>query len=122
MANDAADIPKIAVFAGSARNGSFNKKLAQAAATIAQSHGLSVTLLDLADYDAPIYNGDIETSTGLPESMRKLKAILASQDGFLISTPEYNGHVPPLLTNCFSWVSRKENDEQSMIAFDGKWG
>ena len=112
--------PTIVVFAGSARKDSFNKKLAKAAATIAESKGLNVTLLDLADFDAPVYNGDIEDASGLPESMRKLKAILVSHDGFLISTPEYNGHVPPLLVNCFGWASRPEGDEKGMIAYKGK--
>ena len=120
MASDSTSKPKIVVFAGSARSESFNKKLAATAASIAESKGLTVTLLDLADFDAPVYNGDIEAEAGLPESMRRLKTILTSHDGFLIATPEYNGHVPPLLSNCFSWVSRKENDEKSMIAFEGK--
>lgn len=111
---------KIAVFAGSARRDSFNKKLAKVAASIAEDQGFDVTLIDLADFEAPVYSGDIEADSGLPESMRKLKTILASQDGFLISTPEYNGHVPPLLVNCFSWASRTEGDEQGMIAFKGK--
>ena len=77
---------KIAVFAGSARRDSFNKKLAKVAASIAEDQGFDVTLIDLADFEAPVYSGDIEADSGLPESMRKLKTILASQDGFLIST------------------------------------
>jgi NAD(P)H-dependent FMN reductase len=115
-----ADSPKILVFAGSARRDSQNKKLAARAAAIAKGHGAAVTLIDLADYDAPIYSGDIESASGLPETMRQLKAQFASHDGFLISTPEYNGHVPPLLINCFSWASRAENEERSMVAFAGK--
>jgi NAD(P)H-dependent FMN reductase len=112
---------KIVVFAGSARKNSFNKKLAKAAADIAESKNVDVTYLDLANFEAPVYNGDIEDDSGLPASMHKLKSILAAHDGFIIATPEYNGHVPPLLVNCFSWASRKEGDEQGMIAFQGKF-
>ena len=112
---------KIVVFTGSTRKNSFNKKLAKAAAAIAEAKNVEVTYLDLADYEAPVYSGDIEADSGLPESMRKLKSILAASDGLLIATPEYNGHVPPVLVNCFSWASRKEGDEQGMVAFEGKF-
>lgn len=111
----------IVVFAGSTRKDSFNKKLAKAATAIAETKGVKVTYLDLADFEAPVYSGDIEADSGLPETMRKLKSILAASDAFLVATPEYNGHVPPVLVNCFSWASRKEGDEQGMIAFQGKF-
>lgn len=109
---------KLLAFAGSARTNSCNKKLAKAASVIA---GKSVNFIDLADYPAPVYNGDDEIANGLPQTMQQVKTLMQQHDGFIIATPEYNGHVPPLLCNVFSWISRKEGDEKSMVAFDGKY-
>lgn len=108
------------VFAGSARSGSFNKKLATATAAIAEKTTARVTLADLADYPAAVYNGDDETASGLPQTMRDFKTLMQQHDGFIVTSPEYNGHVPPLLVNTFSWISRTEGDEKGKVAFDGK--
>lgn len=111
---------KILVFAGSARKGSVNKKLAAVAADYATLAGAEVTLIDLAEYEAPVYDGDIEEQSGLPASMQQFKALCASHDALLIVTPEYNGFVPPLLVNVMSWASRPESEEASCAAFKGK--
>ena len=50
---------KVLVFAGSARKGSVNKKFASVAAEAAKTAGATVTLIDLADFPAPVYDGDI---------------------------------------------------------------
>ena len=111
---------KLLVFAGSTRSASVSKKLAAAAAKIATASGASVTLIDLADYPAAIYNGDDEDNHGIPESIRELKKLMAGSEGFIIVSPEYNGHITPLLSNIFSWTSRPEGDEKGKIAYDGK--
>ena len=111
---------KILVFAGSSRKESVNKKLAAVAANYAQLEGAEVTLIDLADYSAPVYDGDIEAESGLPESMQRFKALCASHDALIIVSPEYNGCVPPLLVNIMSWASRPEGDEASCAAFRGR--
>ena len=64
--------PKIVVFAGSAHSNSINKKLAKVAAAIAEAEGFEVTHLDLADFEAPVYNADYEEKNGLPPSMLSL--------------------------------------------------
>jgi len=113
--------PKLLIFAGSARHGSFNKKLAQAAAQIAETKACSVTLVDLADYVAPVYNGDDEAEGGIPKTMLAFKALMKEHDAFLIASPEYNGFVPPLLINVFSWCSRPEEGDTSLVATRGKY-
>lgn len=112
--------PKLLVFAGSARKDSFSKKLARVAAETAEKSGASVTHADLADYPAAIYNGDDEDANGIPQTMRDFKALMQQHDGFVIVTPEYNGHIPPLLCNTFGWASRPEGDEKGKVAFDDK--
>lgn len=111
---------KILVFAGSARSASVNKKFAAAAAALARQSGAEVTLIDLADYPAPVYDGDLEAEQGLPASMQSFKQLCMTHDAMIIVTPEYNGFVPPLLVNVLSWASRAEGDEASCDAFRGK--
>ena len=110
---------RILVFAGSARKASVNKKLAAAACKLAVETGAEARLVDLADYPAPLYDGDLEEADGLPGSMRDLRSLVASHDGLLVVTPEYNGHVPPLLVNVFCWMSRPDGKDKANV-FAGK--
>ena len=50
----------ILIFAGSARRGAFSKQLAAAATTVVAQAGAKPTLIDLADFEAPLYNADLE--------------------------------------------------------------
>lgn len=111
---------KVLVFAGSTRKHSVNKKLAAVAAEMVRAAGSDVTLIDLADYPAPVYDGDLEAGEGIPQTMRDLKALIASHDAMLIVTPEYNGFVPPVLVNSLDWASRSEGQEKSTSVFAGK--
>jgi len=87
------------MFAGSARKASTNKQLAASAASTAEKAGAKVTLIDLADFDMPIYNGDIEAATGLPENAKRLKQLFVEHDGFFIASPEYNSSFSAVLKN-----------------------
>lgn len=93
------------VMAGSARSGSLNRQLAQWAAAQASASGAQVTSLDLRELRLPVYDGDIEAA-GLPAGALEFRRLFAQADAVLISTPEYNGFVPPLLINAFDWLSR----------------
>jgi len=108
-------------FAGSARDGSVNKKLARAAYTEAQAKGADATFVDLAAYSMPIYDGDLEDQSGIPANAQALKAIFKSADGFFIASPEYNSGFSPLLKNTIDWCSRSEGlDDPMLSAFAGK--
>lgn len=100
---------RILVFAGSTRTGSLSTKLAAAAARVLEDVGAKATHVSLADYDMPIYNGDLEKAEGIPEAATRLARLIASHDGVFIATPEYNNSVPPLLKNAIDWVSRVES-------------
>jgi NAD(P)H-dependent FMN reductase len=113
--------PKILAFAGSARRDSLNKKLAAAAADAAREAGAEITLIDLADYELPLYHGDVEAADGLPENARRLKRLFIDHDGLLVACPEYNSSITPLLKNTIDWVSRREgDDEPPLVAYRGK--
>lgn len=112
--------PRLLAFAGSLRKGSLNKKAVAAAAEAARAAGAEVTLVDLADFAMPVYDGDLEEREGLPEGARKLKALMKSHDGFLISTPEYNSTIPGAFKNALDWASRSEPGEKPLAAYGGK--
>ena len=93
-------------FAGSTREGSFNKKLALLARHIAEANGIEAVFVDLKDYPMPLYNGDLEAAEGPPERARAFKALLGEYQGVFIASPEYNSSVTPLLKNTLDWVTR----------------
>ena len=97
---------RLLFFAGSAREGSHNKKLARLGQKIAEANGIEAVFVDLSDYPMPVYHGDLEADEGVPERARAFKALLQEYDGVMIVTPEYNASVPPLLKNTLDWVSR----------------
>lgn len=106
-------------FAGSSRNGSYNAQLIQIAVKGAQSAGADVTLIKLGDYPLPIFNQDLEKE-GMPENAGRLKELFINHDGLLISSPEYNSSVTPLLKNTIDWVSRGDDMNPPLAAFKGK--
>ena len=96
---------RLLFFAGSTREGSFNKKLAALARHIADANGIEAVLVDLKDYPMPLYNGDLEAKEGPPERARAFKALLGEYQGVFIASPEYNSSVTPLLKNTLDWVT-----------------
>ena len=74
--------PKIALLSGSLRQGSFNTQLIGAAKNVADQLGAETRLINLADYDLPMYNQDTEASSGIPESAFALKAALGETDAW----------------------------------------
>ncbi len=112
--------PKILAFAGSTRTDSFNKKLVKIAAAGAMENGSDVTVIDLRDFTMPLYDADLEQKEGLPSNARKLKDLMLSHQGFLISSPEYNSSISGVLKNTIDWVSRPSAGEEPLACFNGK--
>jgi chromate reductase len=98
--------PKILVCAGSIRAGSHNGRLAALVAKKLAILDADVTHLSLKDYPLPIYDGDLETASGVPENARKLHRQFHAQDGIFLACPEYNAGITPLLKNALDWISR----------------
>jgi chromate reductase, NAD(P)H dehydrogenase (quinone) len=108
--------PKILVFAGSVRIGSFNARLAAAAAKELALAQADVTLISLADYPMPLYDGNLEAASGPPENAVKLKRLMCMQHGVFIASPEYNASITPLLKNTLDWVSRVREGKEAPLA------
>jgi len=114
-------VPKILVFAGSTRTGSFNAKLAALAAKELALTGADVTRISLVDYPLPIYNADDETESGPPAHARNLKRMMMEHHGVFIASPEYNASVTPLLKNTIDWISRvRERGEPPLAVFKNR--
>jgi NAD(P)H-dependent FMN reductase len=110
--------PKILVFAGSIRTGSYNARLAALAAKELALLGADVTRISLEDYPMPIYDGDAEAKSGQPANARSLKQMLAAHQGVFIASPEYNASITPLLKNTIDWISRvRERGEPPLAVF-----
>ena len=105
--------PKILVVPGSLRTGSLNARLAAAAAYEFAQAGAEVTRISLADFPLPIYDGDLQTRSGVPKNALNLKRLIGAHDGVLIVTPEYNSSVPPLVKNTIDWVTRVQDAHES---------
>lgn len=112
--------PKILAFAGSARVGSLNKRLARVAVQAARDAGGEVTLIDLDDYPMPVYHGDLEAREGIPANARALKALFIEHQGLLIVSPENNASVSSLLKNTLDWVSRPDGGQNGLVPYQGK--
>jgi chromate reductase, NAD(P)H dehydrogenase (quinone) len=99
----------VLAIAGSLRRGSFNRSLLRAAAELAP-RGMTVAIEeDLAS--VPLFDEDLENAAaGGPAAVARLRAKVASADGLLIATPEYNWGIPGFLKNAIDWASRPASD------------
>jgi chromate reductase, NAD(P)H dehydrogenase (quinone) len=101
---------RILAFAGSARRESLNRKFLAVAIRAAKEAGAEVTLADLNELALPLYHGDLEEASGLPENAVKLIALITAHAGLLIASPEYNSMITPLLKNTIDWCTRGDDN------------
>jgi chromate reductase len=104
---------KILVIPGSLRTGSLNARLAAAAAYELAQQGAEVTRISLGDFPLPIYDGDLQTKSGVLKHAINLKRMMSAHHGVLIVTPEYNSSVPALVKNTIDWVSRVQDAHET---------
>jgi len=100
--------PQIVAFGASNSKRSINQQLANFAAQ--QIGNAAINLLDLNDFEMPIYSIDREKETGIPAEALQFKAHLRESDGIIISFAEHNGAYSVAFKNIFDWISRIEKD------------
>lgn len=95
------DIKTVAVFVGSLRKASINRKFAESLGQLA-SDRLTFKFIEIGDL--PLYNEDLWAAP--PESVLRLKREAEAADAMLFVTPEYNRSYSPALKNALDWASR----------------
>mgnify|MGYP000391394988 CR=1 FL=1 len=110
------EVPHLLAFAGSLREASYNKQLVNLAARHARALGAKVTVIDLKEYQLPMFDEDLEKE-GLPSMLKELRDLFSSANGLLIASPEYNGSFSAILKNTLDWLSRPAKDESYRPAY-----
>ncbi|WP_299808465.1 NADPH-dependent FMN reductase [uncultured Shewanella sp.] len=95
---------KLLAFAASSSSKSINKQLATYAASLVD--GADVEILDINDYEMPIFSQDREEELGQPEQAQKFFAKIGEADAIIISFAEHNGSYTAAYKNLFDWTSR----------------
>ncbi|GGC73670.1 NADPH-dependent FMN reductase [Undibacterium terreum] len=95
---------KLLAFAASNSSKSINKKLVSYAAGLVE--GAQVEVLDLNDFELPLYSSDREAQLGQPALAKAFLQKIADSDAILISFAEHNGSYSAAYKNLFDWCSR----------------
>ena len=99
-----AETVNVITICGSLRKGSYNAALARQLPGLAPA-GLSIKAAPAWD-KIPIYNFDIQNSSGFPADVEAWGDAIRAADGVIIVSPEYNWSIPGGLKNAIDWVSR----------------
>ena len=98
---------KIVAFAASSSSKSINKQLVSYAANLAgEQHNANVEVLDINDYEMPLFSQDKEAELGQPEQAKAFYAKLGEADAIIVSFAEHNGTYTAAYKNLFDWTSR----------------
>lgn len=95
---------KVIALGGSNSKNSINKKLAVHIAQ--QLKSVEVVVVDLNDYELPIYGIDLEEDKGIPNAAHELIKTIKASDGIVLSLAEHNGAYSAAFKNTFDWMSR----------------
>ena len=94
----------VLAFAASNSRNSINKALVTHAANLIENS--KVELIDLNDYETPLYNVDREGADGIPAAAQKFYDKIGGADVLVISFAEHNGNFTAAYKNLFDWASR----------------
>lgn len=106
---------KIVILAGS--NGK-NLEVAKEFENYLGKREVESIVVDIVSLGIPLYT-PVEELRGVPEVIREYRELFRSAAGFVFVTPEYNGGVPPSVTNLIAWVSRSGGEDWRQV-FNGK--
>jgi chromate reductase, NAD(P)H dehydrogenase (quinone) len=100
-------MPNIICICGSLRSSSYNRMVMKALPGLAPPDMSIKEAPSFAEF--PLYNADIQNSTGFPAAVRTLADAIRAADGVVFCTPEYNFSLPGGLKNAIDWVSRLQD-------------
>ncbi len=93
---------KTIAFSGSNSSKSINQQLVTYAASLTDNS----EVINLTDYDIPMYNMDIEENEGIPKNVKNLAEKLETANNLIISVSEHNGNISAFFKNILDWLSR----------------
>ncbi len=93
----------ITLMAMSLRKDSLNKKLIRATKPLISE---ACQILEFNDFSPPVYDGDLEAKSGVPEVVQSFAKIIQQSKALILSTPEYNGGIMGVFKNWIDWLSR----------------
>jgi len=97
---------KVIAFAGSNSKNSINKQLATYTAN--RISNVEVEVLDLNDFELPLYGIDLENEHGIPDNAHAFLDKIKSSNGIVLSLAEHNGAYATVFKNLLDWMSRIE--------------
>ena len=80
-----------------------------------QELNISSEILDLTTLDIPLYNPRIHSNKDIPDVVNLIKEKLFAIDKWIICAPEYNGSIPPILSNFIAWLSISGDDFRNLF-------
>ena len=95
---------KVLAFAASNSSSSINARLVRHAVSLLE--GADVEILDINDYEMPLYSSDRERDGGIPELAERFFRKIGEADALLISFAEHNGSYTAAYKNLYDWASR----------------
>ena len=107
---------KIVGFAASSSSVSINKQLVTYA--VSQLKNCEIEILDLNDYELPLFSQDKEQQLGQPPLAQAFIDKIQSADGLVISFAEHNGSYTVAYKNLFDWASRinsKVHEDKALV-------
>jgi NAD(P)H-dependent FMN reductase len=97
---------KVLAFAASSSKKSINKQLVSYAGSLLAEVNLQVEILDLNDYELPLFSEDREAELGQPQLAKDFLTKIGESDAVIISFAEHNGSYTVAYKNAFDWASR----------------
>ena len=92
-----------------------NRELAEQIGRCAQKARVAYEIVDLTEFDLPLYTS---RSTSIEADTTALREAFGRATAIFVLAPEYNGSIPPVLTNTVAWLSTLGKDFRAL--FNGK--
>ena len=91
-----------------------NLKLAMRLADFAAELEIPHRVLDLTEAELPLYT-PARDEAGRPATLGRVEEAFALATGLVIVAPEYNGSIPPTLSNAIAWLSTQSDDFRALF-------
>ena len=72
-------------------------------------------ILDLTSFNIPLFNPRIHSKENIPVEIIEIKEKLFAIEKWIICAPEYNGSIPPILSNLIAWLSVSGDDFRNLF-------